>query len=97
MSTAAEDPRFVVSDAAIPRLPHGFRLQFEKAQDSWVLLYPEGLIQLNGPAAEILKRVDGKTPVAQLIADLSAAFNGAELRADVEHFLKEASRHGWIV
>lgn len=94
---SAETPRLTVSDAAIPRLPHGFRLQFEKAQDSWVLLYPEGLIQLNGPAAEILKRVDGKTSVAQLIADLSAAFNGAELRADVEHFLKEASRHGWIV
>ncbi len=97
MSADTGDRRFVLSDEAIPRLPHGFRMQFEPAQDSWVLLYPEGLIQLNGPAAEILKRVDGKTTVAQLIADLSAAFNGAELRADVEHFLKEASNYGWIV
>lgn len=94
---SAETPHFTVRDEAIPRLPQGFRLQFEKAQDSWVLLYPEGLIQLNGPAAEILKRVDGKSTVAQLIADLSAAFNSADLRADVEHFLKEASRYGWIV
>ena len=37
-----------------------FRLQFEPAQDGWVLLYPEGMVRLNEPAAEILRRCDGQ-------------------------------------
>ena len=36
----------------IPSVTPGYRLQFEKAQDTWVLLYPEGMVKLNQSASE---------------------------------------------
>ena len=43
----------------VPRIGHGFRLQWEPAQGCFVLLYPEGMVKLNQSAGEILKRCDG--------------------------------------
>jgi pyrroloquinoline quinone biosynthesis protein D len=77
----------------IPRL---FRLQWEKAQNAYVLLYPEGMIKLNQTAGEILKRVDGQTSVEGIIKDLESAFPGAELRDDVMQFMEIAYGKGWI-
>lgn len=87
----------VIADSAVPRIAPLFRLQFEPAQDAWVLLYPEGLVKLNGPASEILKRCDGKANVAQITADLELAFNQPGLRNDVGEFLVDAQARGWIV
>ena len=39
-----------------PSLSAMFRLQWEEVQQSWVLLYPEGMVKLNGSAGEIMKR-----------------------------------------
>ena len=36
-----------------PRVAAMFRLQWEEVQQSWVLLYPEGMVKLNGSAGEI--------------------------------------------
>ena len=83
--------------SATPRLAPMFRLQFEPAQDTWVLLYPEGLVKLNGPASEILKRCDGKTTVPDLTTDLERAFSTSGLRDDVDDFLKHADEQHWIV
>jgi pyrroloquinoline quinone biosynthesis protein D len=73
-----------------------YRLQWEDAQQAWVLLYPEGMVRLNGPAGEILKRCDGGTEVSALVADLEHAFGATNLRDDVQEFLTEAQSHGWI-
>jgi pyrroloquinoline quinone biosynthesis protein D len=73
-----------------------YRLQWEEAQQAWVLLYPEGMVRLNGPAAEILKRCNGTTRVAMLVADLEQAFSTTGLQSDVDEFLSEAARRGWI-
>jgi pyrroloquinoline quinone biosynthesis protein D len=86
-----------VTDDARPRLAPMYRLQFEPAQDCWVLLYPEGLVKLNGPASEILKRCSGQASVADLTADLEQAFNQPGLRGDVGDFLADALARGWIV
>ncbi|WP_309624528.1 pyrroloquinoline quinone biosynthesis peptide chaperone PqqD [Methylibium sp.] len=74
-----------------------YRLQFEPAQDCWVLLYPEGLVKLNGPASEILKRCDGQASVNDITADLERAFNQSNLRGDVGEFLSDAYECQWIV
>lgn len=80
-----------------PVLALGYRFQWEPAQDCHVLLYPEGMVKLNGPAAEILKRIsDKKQTVAELIAELKAAFDGADLDDDVYDFLEEAHNNDWI-
>jgi len=81
---------------AQPILRSLYRLQWEEAQQAWVLLYPEGMVRLNGPAAEILKRCNGTTNVGVLVDDLECAFNATGLREDVQEFLSEAASRGWI-
>jgi pyrroloquinoline quinone biosynthesis protein D len=84
------------TDSAQPALGTMYRLQWEEAQQCHVLLFPEGMIKLNGPAAEILKRCDGKTSVAALVADLETTFGEADLRADVIEFLEQAHGRHWV-
>lgn len=81
---------------ALPRLSRKFRLQFEPAQDRWVLLYPEGMVQLNPSAAEILKRCDGTATLDAIVADLEAAFNAKGIEPEVRSLLEEGQRRGWI-
>ena len=90
----AEDA--ALDEAAIPELARQFRFQWEPAQQSHVLLFPEGMIKLGGSAGEIMKRVDGRASVGAIVEDLQKAFPGADLRADVVQFLKEAHAKGWI-
>jgi pyrroloquinoline quinone biosynthesis protein D len=85
-----------IASHAQPALRRLYRLQWEDAQQAWVLLYPEGMVRLNGPAAEILRRCDGATKVSALVDDLERAFGATNLRDDVQEFLTEASNRGWI-
>jgi pyrroloquinoline quinone biosynthesis protein D len=73
-----------------------YRLQFEPAQDAWVLLYPEGMVKLNTPAAEILRRCDGRRSVDDIVGELETAFARAGLGGDVSAFLAQARDRGWI-
>lgn len=86
----------LMSDADCPRLAPGFRLQWEPAQNSHVLLYPEGMVKLNGSAGEILKRCDGTRSVAEIVADLERAFDRTGLAGDVQAFLDIARQQRWI-
>ncbi|MFW2357041.1 pyrroloquinoline quinone biosynthesis peptide chaperone PqqD [Hydrogenophaga sp.] len=79
-----------------PKLSRRFRLQYEEAQTRWVLLYPEGMVQLNDSAAEILKRCDGERTVAQIVSELEAAFSVQGLTTQVESLIEEGGRRGWI-
>lgn len=80
-----------------PKLSRLFRLQWEEAQSKYVLLYPEGMVQLNQSAAEILKRCDGERDVAAIISDLEQSFSMTGLANDVNEFLGIARERGWIV
>jgi pyrroloquinoline quinone biosynthesis protein D len=73
-----------------------YRFQWEEAQQCHVLLYPEGMIQLQGGAGEIMKRVDGRASLDDIVSDLERAFPGTDLRADVVEFLEVAHGKGWI-
>jgi pyrroloquinoline quinone biosynthesis protein D len=89
------DPVFNAS--SIPVLALGYRFQWEPMQDCNVLLYPEGMVKLNGAAGEILKRIsENKQTVAELITELKNAFDGADLDDDVYRFLEEAYDNDWI-
>ncbi|RTL57883.1 MAG: pyrroloquinoline quinone biosynthesis peptide chaperone PqqD [Rhodocyclaceae bacterium] len=83
--------------AALPRLGHGFRFQWEPAQDCHVLLYPEGMVKLNRSGGEILARCDGKTTVAAIVTDLEKTFAMAGLAAEVCAFLQMAAERNWVV
>ena len=86
----------MLTEVTMPKLSRLFRLQWEEAQQAYVLLYPEGLVRLNPSAAEILKRCDGKREVADIVSDLETAFQASDLDADVRAFLDEAQRRGWL-
>lgn len=79
-----------------PEIAPTFRLQWEDSQNRYVLLYPEGMVQLSPSAAEILKRCDGVKSINEIIAELSAAFPEANVGQDVSKFLEEAKQNGWI-
>lgn len=80
-----------------PKLARLFRMQYEETQGAYVLLYPEGMVKLNQPASEILKRCDGERDVKAIIADIEQAFNATGLEKDVTGFLEVATERGWIV
>ena len=79
-----------------PKLSRRFRLQYEEAQQRWVLLYPEGMVQLNPSAAEILQRCDGSRDIDAVVAELEAAFNAQGIAPEVRNLLEEGQRRGWI-
>lgn len=79
-----------------PRVSKRFRLQWEEAQQAWVLLYPEGMVKLNQSAGEILRRCDGARSVAEVVADLEQAFAATGLEADVIAFLELARKQQWV-
>jgi pyrroloquinoline quinone biosynthesis protein D len=79
-----------------PKLSRRFRLQYEEAQARWVLLYPEGMVQLNDSAAEILKRCDGQRSLDEIVAELEQTFNAQGLAPQVQDLLEEGQRRGWI-
>ena len=79
-----------------PRVVRGFRLQWEEAQGCHVLLYPEGMVKLNRSAGEILTRCTGTATVAEIVADLEAAFGATGLQGDVERFLDMARQQRWV-
>lgn len=86
-----------ISPHSIPSVSKRFRLQWEEAQGCHVLLYPEGMVKLNGPAGEILKRCDGARSAAEIVQDLEQQFPGAEdLSDDVYQFLSTAHDNQWI-
>jgi pyrroloquinoline quinone biosynthesis protein D len=73
-----------------------FRLQWEEAQQAYVLLYPEGMVELSETAAAVLTRCDGKASLAQIMADLQQQFPEDDISADVREFLEDAYANGWV-
>lgn len=85
-----------ITVAMVPKVSKGFRLQFEKAQDAWVLLYPEGMVKLNQSAGEILQRCDGERRIDQVVTSLEQAFDQTGLTDDVLAFMNIAREQNWI-
>jgi len=67
-----------------PSLAPGVRLQTDKVTSEPVLLYPEGVIELNGTAHAILNLCNGATTVAEIVTALGVEYEVEEsvLRAD---------------
>ncbi len=79
-----------------PAIAHGTRLQWEAAQDSHVLLYPEGMVKLNGTAAAILTRCDGARTLDEIVADLERTYGAGGLMGDVQSFVNFALDKRWL-
>ena len=83
-----------------PELPIEFsrthRLQWEEAQQKHVILYPEGMVELNQSSAEILKLCDGTRNLDQIVSELEQKFNTSGLNNEISAFLEVAIQNGWI-
>ncbi len=79
-----------------PCIGRGFRLQWEPAQGAHVLLYPEGMVKLNGSAGAIMSRCDGEHTVEEIVADLESTFGVRDLAADVTAFVDMALGKSWL-
>ncbi len=88
-----------IDGRSVCRLRPGWRLQWEETQQRHVLLYPEGMVQLNDTAGAILAQRDGQRDVDAVIAILQAHYPeapAAAIAVDVHEFMVDAAQQGWI-
>jgi pyrroloquinoline quinone biosynthesis protein D len=84
-------------DSSQPRLAAGCRWSNEG--EDRVVLFPEGMIRVQGTGQNILELCDGQRTVEQIVSALKEKYNGADpatIRGDVGNFL-EALRQKRIV
>jgi pyrroloquinoline quinone biosynthesis protein D len=86
-----------ISDSARPTLPKGVRLEIDSTTHKSVLLYPEGVVELNETAHEILSRCDGRT-LSEIISELAEEYEADSnaLAADVRDTLSDLQRRKLI-
>jgi len=74
-----------------------FQLQWEEKQNCYVLLYPEGMVQLSQSAGEILNQCDGVNDVNAITKNLEEKFNTSGLLNDIIEFLEDAMNRTWVI
>jgi pyrroloquinoline quinone biosynthesis protein D len=80
-----------------PRLRTGARLRYDEIREEHLLLIPEGAVRLNATAAEVLELCDGARSLDEVIAVLSARYEGAEIGADVRGLVDGMVQRGLLV
>jgi len=77
-----------ISGSSQPRLARGVRLQTDPKTGNSVLLFPEGVLELNETAQDILTRCDGRT-VSDIVKALADEYSVDKemLAADVRETL----------
>ena len=82
-----------IADDARPRLARGVRLQIDCMISKSVLLFPEGVVELNETAQEILTRCDGR-PLSDIARALAEEYEVdlATLAVDVREILADLQR-----
>ena len=78
------------------KLNPNFQFQWEEKQNCYVLLYPEGMVQLNQSAGEILNLCDGSSNIENINKTLCEKFEVEDLTQDIQSFLEEAKNRNWI-
>jgi len=87
----------IISDLARPSLAKGVRLQVDTGTGKSVLLYPEGIVELNETADEILSRCDGRT-LREIVCELAEEYeaDSEALAADVRETLADLQQRKLI-
>jgi len=83
----------MLSDDAQPRLAGGVRLEIDGTTGKGVLLFPEGILELNETAQEIVTRCDGR-PLNEIVLGLAREYDVDLdiLAADVRETLADLQR-----
>jgi pyrroloquinoline quinone biosynthesis protein D len=75
----------------------GARLRYDEVREEHVLLIPEGVVRLNPTAAEVLELCDGERSLDDIVGALSARYDGADLRDDVQELVDAMTQRGLVV
>jgi len=86
-----------IRDSVQPRLARGVRLETDSATGKSVLLFPEGIVELNETAHGILTRCDGRT-VSEIVQALAEEYDAdlAALGSDVRETLADLQQRRLI-
>jgi pyrroloquinoline quinone biosynthesis protein D len=86
-----------IAGSSQPTLARGVRLQTDSKTGNNVLLFPEGVLELNDTAQEIVTRCDGRT-VTEIIQALAEEYDvdSQMLVADVRETLADLQRRKLI-
>jgi pyrroloquinoline quinone biosynthesis protein D len=72
-----------------------YLFRWEEPQQSYVMLYPEGIVKLNETGAAILQLCDGSRTAAQIVAELNESYT-TDVSDSVNKFLGVSHAKGWI-
>jgi pyrroloquinoline quinone biosynthesis protein D len=86
------------TEASVPRLRRGVRLQFDQRRNAWVLLAPERVLLPDETAVAVLQRCDGKASVGAIVDDLCRAYDAerALIAQDVSALLQDLAEKGVV-
>jgi pyrroloquinoline quinone biosynthesis protein D len=86
-----------IAGSAQPKLARGVRLQNDSKTGNSVLLFPEGVLELNETAQEIVTRCNGRT-VAEIVQALAEEYDADPqmLGADVREILADLQQRKLI-
>lgn len=78
-----------VGGGAVPVIPRGVRLHFDKVREGWVLLAPERAIRLDAIGHAILSEIDGRRSLDEIAGALAARYGApvADVTKDCGEFL----------
>jgi pyrroloquinoline quinone biosynthesis protein D len=80
----------MILETSQPKLARGCRFGSDD-----MLLVPEGVLRLKGPAAEILRRCDGQKMFSEIVYEMRQQFNGV-VESDVQEFLGKLVERGFV-
>jgi pyrroloquinoline quinone biosynthesis protein D len=88
----------IPTDSSQPRLATGCRWGATTktgAEETRMILFPEGAIKLQGTGRQVLERCDGQHTFADIITELQAQFGQTDpekIRADIGLFLEQLQK-----
>ena len=89
----------MISRDSRPKLAAKARLRYDRLSDRHMLLYPEKGLALNATGTEIIKLCTGEQTVGDIIANLSARYDGSsaeKLEQEVLGFLEALRTRGLL-
>lgn len=88
--------RLIVSGTTVLRFPPHVKFRFDETRQRWIVLAPERLLLPDETSVEILKLVDGKNSLDDIVDGLMVKFSAQreEILGDVIPFLQDLADKG---
>ncbi|MFC0845210.1 pyrroloquinoline quinone biosynthesis peptide chaperone PqqD [Streptomyces noboritoensis] len=79
-----------------PALARSVLLRRDRVRGADLLVLPERVVVLRGPAGHIVRLCDGRRDVRGIVDELGARFPGAPVADEVPVFLGKLRDEGWL-